>query len=86
MTTEYVNFWNDRRFCRERDTGNHLLTHGANAAQASVLADDAPAAARELTCQALDLARNWVGDERFAGTRLVFSADPGELAGAVTSQ
>ena len=40
MMTEYVNFWNDTRFSRERDTGNHLLTHGANAAQASVLFRD----------------------------------------------
>ena len=40
MTTEYVNFWNDTRFNRERDTGNHLLTHGANAAQAAVLFRD----------------------------------------------
>jgi hypothetical protein len=40
MTTEYVNFWNDTRFSRERDTGKHLLTHGANAAQASVLFRD----------------------------------------------
>ena len=40
MTTEYVNFWNDTRFSRERDTGNHLLTHGANAAQAAVLFRD----------------------------------------------
>jgi acyl transferase domain-containing protein/acyl carrier protein len=43
---------------------------------------DVPAAARELVCQTLDVARNWVGDERFAGARLVFSADPGQLAGA----
>ncbi|MBS0633116.1 MAG: heparinase II/III family protein [Verrucomicrobia bacterium] len=40
MTTEYVNFWNDTRFNRDRDTGNHLLTHGANAAQAAVLFRD----------------------------------------------
>ena len=40
MTTEYVNFWNDTRFNRVRDTGNHLLTHGANAAQAAVLFRD----------------------------------------------
>ena len=40
MTTEYVNFWNDTRFNRVRDTGNLLLTHGANAAQASVLFRD----------------------------------------------
>jgi len=40
MTTEYVNFWNDMRFPRDRDYGKHLLTHGANAAQASVLFRD----------------------------------------------
>lgn len=40
MMSEYVNFWNDTRFCRERDVGKHLLTHGANAAQASVLFRD----------------------------------------------
>lgn len=40
MTTEYVNFWNDTRFNRDRDVGNHLLTHGANAAQAAVLFRD----------------------------------------------
>jgi hypothetical protein len=40
MMSEYVNFWNDTRFSRERDTGKHLLTHGANAAQASVLFRD----------------------------------------------
>jgi len=41
MVNEYVNFWNDTRFSRERDTGKHLLTHGANAAQAAVLFRDA---------------------------------------------
>ncbi len=40
MTTEYVNFWNDTRFNRVRDTGNLLLTNGANAAQAAVLFRD----------------------------------------------
>ncbi|MBP6507844.1 MAG: heparinase II/III family protein [Opitutaceae bacterium] len=40
MMSEYVNFWNDTRFNRERDTGNLLLTHGANAAQAAVLFRD----------------------------------------------
>ncbi|MDB6092780.1 MAG: hypothetical protein JWM32_342 [Verrucomicrobia bacterium] len=40
MISEYVNFWNDRRFNRDRDVGKHLLTHGANAAQASVLFRD----------------------------------------------
>ena len=40
MTNEYVNFWNDTRFNRERDVGKHLLTHGANAAQAAVLFRD----------------------------------------------
>jgi hypothetical protein len=41
MIGEFVNFWNDMRICRERDVGKHLLTHGANAAQASVLFRDA---------------------------------------------
>ena len=36
----YVNFWNDTRFNRVRDTGKHLLTHGGNAAQAAVLFRD----------------------------------------------
>ena len=40
MMSEYVNFWNDTRFNRVRDTGKFLLTHGANAAQASVLFRD----------------------------------------------
>jgi hypothetical protein len=40
MTTDYVNLWNDTRFNRVRDTGNLLLTHGANAAQAAVLFRD----------------------------------------------
>lgn len=38
--SEYVNFWNDTRFNRVRDTGKHLLTHGGNAAQAAVLFRD----------------------------------------------
>ena len=40
MTGDFVNFWSDTRFNRERDTGKLLLTHGANAAQASVLFRD----------------------------------------------
>jgi hypothetical protein len=40
MMSEYVNFWNDTRFNRVRDTGKLLLTHGANAAQAAVLFRD----------------------------------------------
>jgi Heparinase II/III-like protein len=40
MIGEFVNFWNDTRICRERDVGKHLLTHGANAAQAAVLFRD----------------------------------------------
>ena len=40
MMSDYVNFWNDTRFNRVRDTGKLLLTHGANAAQASVLFRD----------------------------------------------
>jgi len=38
--SEYVNFWNDTRFNRARDSGKHLLTHGSNAAQAAVLFRD----------------------------------------------
>jgi hypothetical protein len=55
MTTEYVNFWNDTRFNRVRDTGNLLLTHGANAAQAAVLFRDKKLgrlAARYAVCMA----------------------------------
>ncbi|MFI5356185.1 MAG: hypothetical protein ACHQ4G_02495 [Opitutales bacterium] len=55
MTTEYVNFWNDTRFNRVRDTGNLLLTHGANAAQASVLIRD-PALGRLAARYAICLA------------------------------
>ncbi|QYM79140.1 heparinase II/III-family protein [Horticoccus luteus] len=40
MMSGFVNFWNDTRFTRERDYGKHLLTHGANAAQAAVLFRD----------------------------------------------
>lgn len=40
MISGFVNFWNDTRFSRERDYGKHLLTHGANAAQAAVLFRD----------------------------------------------
>ena len=40
MIYDYVNFWNDTRVCRERDIGKHLLTHGANAAQAGMLRKD----------------------------------------------
>jgi hypothetical protein len=40
MAGDFVNFWNDTRFNRVRDTGKLLLTHGANAAQAAVLFRD----------------------------------------------
>lgn len=40
VMSEYVNFWNDTRYNRVRDTGKHLLTHGGNAAQAAVLFRD----------------------------------------------
>ena len=55
MAGEYVNFWNDTRFSRERDTGKILLTHGANAAQASVLFRD-PALGRLAARYAIALA------------------------------
>ena len=28
MVGEFVNFWSDTRYCRERDDGNLLLRHG----------------------------------------------------------
>ncbi|MGH2557848.1 MAG: heparinase II/III domain-containing protein [Thermomicrobiales bacterium] len=37
---EYVNFWDDTRFCRERDHDRVLLTHGGNAAFAGALLGD----------------------------------------------
>lgn len=40
MIGEFVNFWNDTRYSRERDRGKHLLTHGVNAAVAGVLLRD----------------------------------------------
>ena len=55
MAGDYVNFWNDTRFSRERDTGRILLTHGANAAQAAVLFRD-PALGRLAARYAIALA------------------------------
>ena len=40
MVHEFVNFWTDTRYCRERDHGKHLLTHGPNAAVAGLLLKD----------------------------------------------
>lgn len=40
MIGEFVNFWNDTRYARERDYGNLLLTHGMEAAAAAVLTKD----------------------------------------------
>ena len=37
---------------------------------------DVPTAARELTGRALEAMQQWVADERLAGSRLVFLADP----------
>ncbi|WP_167859333.1 heparinase II/III family protein [Paenibacillus cymbidii] len=37
MIGEYVNFWNDTRYCRDRDYGKLLLMHGPNAAAAALL-------------------------------------------------
>ena len=38
--SDYVNFWTDTRYNRERDHGKHLLTHGPNAAIAGLLLKD----------------------------------------------
>lgn len=40
MIGEFVNFWNDTRYCRDRDYGKLLLTHGPNAAAAALLTKD----------------------------------------------
>lgn len=40
MIGEFVNFWNDTRYCRDRDYGKLLLTHGPNAAAAGLLMKD----------------------------------------------
>ena len=64
MMTECVNFWNDTRFARERDTGKHLLTHGANAAQAAVLFRD-PALGRLAARYAICLAHSTRWDPSF---------------------
>ncbi|WP_157382811.1 type I polyketide synthase, partial [Nonomuraea coxensis] len=44
--------------------------------------DDLPYAAHDGLGQALDLVQGWLGDERFAGSRLVLVTRPGDLAGA----
>lgn len=41
MIGEYVNFWTDTRYCRERDYGNLLLRHGVAAAVAGLVTRDA---------------------------------------------
>jgi len=41
MVSEFVNFWTDTRYCRQRDEGNVLLRHGPAAAIAGLLARDA---------------------------------------------
>lgn len=41
MVRDFVNFWGDTRYCRERDHGNELLRHGASAALAGLLLRDA---------------------------------------------
>ena len=40
MINEYVNFWGDTRYCRERDFGNLLITRGPSAAIAGLLRKD----------------------------------------------
>ena len=40
MVRDFVNFWGDTRYCRERDHGNQLLTRGLNAAIAGLLLRD----------------------------------------------
>jgi hypothetical protein len=40
MIGEFVNFWTDTRYCRERDHGHLLLTHGPAAAVAGLLLRD----------------------------------------------
>jgi hypothetical protein len=40
MIGEFVNFWNDTRYCRDRDYGKLLLSHGPNAAAAALLTKD----------------------------------------------
>lgn len=37
---EYVNFWWDTRYCREREHGRTILVHGPNAAIAGILMQD----------------------------------------------
>ncbi|QFY11927.1 SDR family NAD(P)-dependent oxidoreductase [Nonomuraea phyllanthi] len=44
--------------------------------------DDLPYSAHEGLHQALDLVQGWLGDERFASSRLAFVTRPGDLAGA----
>ncbi|MDR8412929.1 type I polyketide synthase [Nonomuraea sp. 3-1Str] len=45
-------------------------------------AADLPYSAHDTLHQALDLVQSWLGDERFAGSRLVFVTRPGDAAGA----
>lgn len=40
MISDFVNFWNDTRYCRERDRGKELLNGGTNAAVAGLLLKD----------------------------------------------
>ncbi|MEW9556516.1 SDR family NAD(P)-dependent oxidoreductase [Nonomuraea sp. NPDC050783] len=44
--------------------------------------EDLPYAAHDGLGQALDLVQGWLGDERFAGSRLVLVTRPGDLAGS----
>ncbi|MFM1851751.1 MAG: hypothetical protein RIS54_1435 [Verrucomicrobiota bacterium] len=64
MMNGFVNFWNDTRFNRIRDHGKHLLTHGANAAQAAVLFRD-PALGRLAARYAICLAHSTRWDPSF---------------------
>ncbi|MFB9881005.1 acyltransferase domain-containing protein, partial [Planobispora siamensis] len=45
-------------------------------------ADDLPYSAHDGLRQVLDLVQGWLGDERFASSRLVFVTRPGDVAGA----
>ncbi len=55
LVGEYVSFWNDTRYNRERDHGRQLLVHGPNAAVAGQLTRD-PALLRLAARYALSLA------------------------------
>lgn len=76
-----VNFWDDTRFCRERDHGRILLTHGGNAAFAGALLRD-PAALRLAARYAMALGRCGKWDDGPVGA---FPGSTFELRGFVHS-